>query len=66
MKIELHQIPIRDLVNGYSNSDEEGVIGYNGTLNIRPQYQREFVYKDEQRNAVIDTVCKGYPLNVMY
>jgi hypothetical protein len=66
MKIDLHQIPIRDLVNGYSNSDEEGVVGYGGKLNIRPKYQREFVYKDEQRNAVIDTVCKGYPLNVMY
>ena len=66
MKIELHQIPIRELCNGYSNSDEEGVVGYNGTLNIRPKYQREFVYKDEQRDAVIDTVRKGYPLNVMY
>jgi uncharacterized protein with ParB-like and HNH nuclease domain len=66
MKIELHQIPIRELCNGYRNSDEEGVVGYNGTLNIRPKYQREFVYKDEQRNAVVDTVRKGYPLNVMY
>jgi hypothetical protein len=66
MKIELHQIPIRDLVNEYTNSDEEGVTGYGGKLNIRPKYQREFVYKDEQRNAVIDTVRKGYPLNVMY
>ena len=66
MNIELHQISIREVVNGYSNSDEEGVVGYNGKLNIRPKYQREFVYKDEQRNAVIDTVRKGYPLNVMY
>jgi hypothetical protein len=66
MNIELHKIPIRELINGYNNSDEEGVVGYNGTLNIRPKYQREFVYKDEQRNAVIDTVRKGYPLNVMY
>lgn len=66
MKIELHKIPIHELFNGYSNSDEEGVIGYGGKLNIRPKYQREFVYKDEQRNAVIDTVRKSYPLNVMY
>ena len=35
-------------------------------LGLRPPYQREFVYKDEQRNAVIDTVTKGFPLNVMY
>lgn len=66
MKIELHEIPIRDVVNGYMDSDEEGVIGYGGKLNIRPKYQREFVYKDQQRDAVIDTVTKNFPLNVMY
>ena len=66
MKIELHEIPIRDVVAGYINSDEEGVIGYSGKLNIRPKYQREFVYKDKQRDAVIETVRKDFPLNVMY
>lgn len=66
MKIELHEILIKDLVEGYINSDEEGVIGYKGLLNIRPKYQREFVYNDKQREAVIDTVIKGFPLNVMY
>jgi hypothetical protein len=66
MNIELHKIPIRDLSAGYINSDEEGVKGYEGKLDIRPKYQREFVYKDEQRNAVIDTVRNGFPLNVMY
>ena len=66
MKIELHEILIKDLVDGYINSEEEGVIGYNGLLNIRPKYQREFVYNDKQREAVIDTIIKGFPLNVMY
>jgi hypothetical protein len=66
MTIDLQKIPICELVADYNNSDEEGVTGYGGKLNIRPKYQREFVYKDEQRNAVIDTVRKGYPLNVMY
>ena len=66
MKIELHHIKVRDLANGYENSNEEGVIGYSGQLNIRPKYQREFVYKEDQRNAVIDTLRKEYPLNVMY
>jgi hypothetical protein len=66
MKIELHHIKVRDLINGYENSNEEGVIGYGGKLNIRPKYQREFVYKEEQRNAVIDTLRKNYPLNVKY
>ncbi len=66
MKIELMKIPVRDVVEGYKNSDEDGVVGYAGMLNIRPKYQREFVYKDSQRDAVIDTVTRGFPLNVMY
>ncbi len=66
MKIELHRIPIRKVVAGYKDSAEEGVVAYNGKLDIRPKYQREFVYKDQQRNAVIETIKKGFPLNVMY
>ena len=66
MKIELHEITIREVVNGYRDSQEHGVVGYDGKLNIRPAYQREFVYKEKQRNAVIETVMKGFPLNVMY
>ena len=66
MKITLREINIKDITNGYINNDEEGVVGYGGKLNIRPKYQREFVYKDVQRDAVIDTVQKNFPLNVMY
>lgn len=66
MRIELKEIKIKDLVNGYVDDKEEGVVGYGGNLDIRPKYQREFVYGDEQRNAVIDTVRKDFPLNVMY
>lgn len=66
MKINLQQIKVRDLVNGYVNNDEEGVVGYGGRLNIRPAFQREFVYNEKQQKAVIDTVVKGYPLNTMY
>ena len=66
MKIELHQIKIRDLVKDYEDKDEAGVRAYGGLLDVRPPYQREFIYKDAQRDAVIDTVKKGFPLNVMY
>jgi hypothetical protein len=66
MKIELHEIPIKDIVKDYVDNHEEGVFGYSGKLNIRPKYQREFVYKDQQRDAVIDTIQKNFPLNVMY
>lgn len=66
MKIELREIEIRELANGYEDNAEGGVLGYGGKLDIRPPYQREFIYKDKQREAVIDTVTKGFPLNVMY
>jgi len=66
MKIELHEISIREVVSGYVDSGEKGVVAYGGKLNVRPAYQREFVYKDKQRDAVIETVTKHFPLNVMY
>lgn len=58
MKIELKEITIKDVSKGYINDNEEGVVGYGGKLNIRPKYQREFVYKDKQRDSVIETVRK--------
>ena len=66
MKIELHEIPIREVAKGYKDSQESGVVAYGGLLDVRPAYQREFIYRDEKRNAVIDTVRKNFPLNVMY
>ena len=66
MKIELNSICVKDVFDGYKNSGEDGVVGYGGMLDIRPPYQREFVYNEEQMKAVINTVLKGFPLNVMY
>ena len=66
MRIELKEIPIRDVVDGYIDSAENGVYAYGGKLNIRPAYQREFIYKDKQRDEVVNTIMKGFPLNVMY
>ena len=66
MKIQMHEIAIRDIFNGYLDSAENGVVAYAGELNVRPAFQREFVYKDKQRDEVINTVKKNFPLNVMY
>lgn len=66
MKINLTKIKVRDLVEGYENNDELGVRAYDGKLDVRPPYQREFVYKDKQRDAVIETLRRDFPLNVMY
>ena len=66
MDIKQLELTIGDVVAGYFNDAEEGVIGYDDRLDIRPKYQREFVYKDKQRDAVIHTIMRGLPLNVMY
>lgn len=66
MKIELKEISVRNLTNGYQDNEENGVVGFGGKLDIRPPYQREFVYDEKERNAVINTLQKDFPLNVMY
>ena len=66
MKIELKKITVGELSKGYQDNAEAGVVGFGGKLDIRPPFQREFVYKDKQRDAVIHTVTKDFPLNVMY
>jgi hypothetical protein len=66
MDIELMHITVEELAAGYQDQQEAGIVGFRGKLNIRPPYQREFVYKDKQREAVIDTIVAGFPLNTMY
>ena len=66
MTIDKQEITISKIVEGYVNNDEQGVRGYGGLLDIRPPYQREFIYNDKEQQAVINTVLNGYPLNVMY
>ena len=63
MKIEPHTITIRQLVDGYRNDYEEGVVAFGGKLDIRPKYQREFIYSDAEQKAVIDTVTTRFVLH---
>ena len=66
MKIEFKEVTIRELADSYDDSGEDGVTGFGGRLDIRPPYQREFIYKEKQRDAVINTITNDFPLNVMY
>lgn len=66
-------IKVSDLVNGYLNDTATGAVeAYNGRLNVRPAYQREFVWDKgsttggKKQEALIDSIMKGYPINVMY
>ena len=66
MKITQLSVTVGELTANYVDNETEGVRGYGGKLNIRPPYQREFIYKDKQREDVLHTVLRGFPLNVMY
>jgi hypothetical protein len=66
MNIELREISVRELTNGYKDNNDDGVVGYGSKLDIRPPYQRNFVYDEKEKIAVIDTLTKNFPLNVMY
>lgn len=66
MTIKQIEVTVGDITNGYVNNEEQGVRGYGGRLDIRPPYQREFIYNEKEQQAVITTVLNGYPLNVMY
>ncbi len=67
MIINMMKLPIRDLIQGYSEDDfTSRVRAWGGKLDVRPEYQREFVYADDKRDAVINTIMKNFPLNIMY
>ena len=66
MTIKQIEVTVGEITNGYVNNDELGVRGYGGLLDIRPPYQREFIYNEKEQKAVITTVLHEYPLNVMY
>ena len=67
MIINMMKLPIRDLIQGYSEDDSTSrVRAWGGKLDVRPEYQREFVYADDKRDAVINTIMKNFPLNIMY
>ena len=66
MQITKTTIKVADLAAGYTDDGDDGVFAYNGKLCLRPAYQRSFCYDEKHRNAVIDTIRSGFPLNIMY
>ncbi len=66
MRITERKVKLSEIMDGFRNDEEYGVVGYRGRLNIRPAFQREFIYKGEQKNEVVRTILKGFPLNTIY
>ena len=59
-------LTVRQLVDGYRDSGDNGVVALGGKLNVRPAFQREFVYSPSDRDRVMKSVYDNLPLNVMY
>lgn len=62
---------IAKILEGFSWSDaeEKGLHGLNGMLEIQPEYQRNYIYNENngsREEAVINSVLNGYPLGVFY
>ena len=69
MKTEFKKYTIKELLQGfqYNEQEEKGLYGLNGNLIIQPEYQRNYIYGDDNRDvAVIDSLMKNYPLGLMY
>ena len=71
MKPTLHTYTVKELCEGftYSELDGKGLYGLAGKLTIQPEYQRNYLYSEnnsEKEAAVIDSVLKEYPLGLLY
>lgn len=66
MKIQKKYVTIDQLSRGFRDTIFGGVVAYDGKLNVRPAYQREFVYDNKKREAVVQSIIKGYPIGNMY
>lgn len=71
MVTELKEYTVKELCEGfvYSKVDCKGLYGLAGKLTIQPEYQRNYLYCDddgEKEVAVINSVLKEYPLGLLY
>jgi len=66
MRINKTEWTVKEVTEGYNDLKQNGCFSMNDQLNIRPIYQREFVYDDNKQKAVINSILNGLPLNVMY
>ena len=71
MKTTLQKYSVKQICEGftYSETDNKGLYGLAGTLTIQPEYQRNYLYSENNGKnevAVIDSVIKKYPLGLLY
>lgn len=71
--VSFGSLKVKDIIEGFMEDSITGeVSSMNGRLNIRPSYQRQFVWDKgsesggKKQIALIDSILNGYPINVMY
>ena len=53
----------------YNEAEGKGLFGLSGRLTIQPEYQRNYLYAEQngaREIAVIESVLKGYPIGLLY
>lgn len=65
MKITETKIKVSDLVENYLDDGDGGVYSYDNRLTIRPSFQREFIYREEQQTiSIAQYVNKDFPVKI--
>ncbi len=62
-------ITVKDICDGfvYNELEGKGLFGLSGKLTIQPEYQRNYIYAEEGKEAaVIESILKKYPLGLIY
>lgn len=62
-------ITVKEICEGfvYNELEGKGLFGLSGKLTIQPEYQRNYIYAEEGKEAaVITSILKGYPIGLIY
>ncbi|MCA9350945.1 DUF262 domain-containing protein [Candidatus Saccharibacteria bacterium] len=62
-------VTVREVIDGfvYNELEGKGLFGLSGRLTIQPEYQRNYIYAHEGKEAaVIQSLLKGYPIGLIY
>lgn len=61
----IEKFKIKDLIEDFKDSKNSSPTAFGGKLEVRPHYQRLFVYKPKMQAEVINSIRNGTPLGPM-
>lgn len=68
IEVKRKNVKVKDILEGFEwfNDQEKKLVAYKGKLDIRPAFQREFIYELEDEQSVIRSILNDFPLSLMY